>query len=52
VEVFKELQQRGVIIRPGNQFGMESWIRVTIGTREENDFFLNKFKELLAERRN
>lgn len=51
-QVFKELQQRGVIIRPGSQFGMESWIRVTIGTREENDFFLNKFKELLAERRN
>jgi histidinol-phosphate aminotransferase len=52
VEVFKELQQKGVIIRPGNQFGMESWIRVTIGTHKENEFFLKNLKELLTERRN
>lgn len=49
-EVFTELQKRGVIIRPGNQFGMGSWIRVTIGTREENEFFLANLKELLQER--
>lgn len=49
-EVFKKLQQQGVIIRPGNQFGMDSWIRVTIGTRADNEFFIRKFKKLLAER--
>jgi histidinol-phosphate aminotransferase len=48
-EVFKELQQRGVIIRPGHQFGMESWIRVTIGTRADNEYFIRNLKKVLAE---
>ncbi|RQD78176.1 MAG: histidinol-phosphate transaminase [Halanaerobium sp. MSAO_Bac5] len=46
-KVFKELQQKGVIIRPGHQFGMESWIRLTIGTQAENEFFIEKLKDLL-----
>lgn len=50
VEVFEKLQQEGVIIRPGTQFGMENWIRVTIGTRADNEFFIRKLKELLAGR--
>jgi len=49
-EAFTELQKKGVIIRPGTQFGMESWIRTTIGTRAENEFLLEKLKELLKER--
>ncbi len=42
-EVFEELQKRGVIIRPmpGN------FIRVSIGTMEENKMFVEKFKEVL-----
>ena len=49
-KVFKKLQQRGVIIRPGNQFGMDSWIRVTIGTHRQNQIFIKELKKLLAER--
>jgi histidinol-phosphate aminotransferase len=49
-EVFKKMQQRGVIIRPGNQFGMDSWIRVTVGTRADNEFFIRNLKKVLAER--
>ncbi|SFM13454.1 histidinol-phosphate transaminase [Halanaerobium salsuginis] len=49
-EVFIELQKRGIIIRPGSQFGMESWLRVSIGTREQNKLFLKNLAELLAER--
>lgn len=49
-EAFEKLQQQGVIIRSGSQFGMDSWIRVTIGTRADNEFFTRKLKELLAER--
>lgn len=43
-EVFEELQKRGVIIRPmaGN------FIRVSIGTMEENKTFVEKFKEVLS----
>ncbi|SCG84146.1 histidinol-phosphate aminotransferase [Proteiniborus sp. DW1] len=43
-EVFVELQKRGVIIRP--QFGQ--WIRVSIGTMEENRVFIEKLKEVLG----
>ena len=49
-DVFEKLQQRGVIIRPGNQFGMDSWIRVTVGTRADNEFFIRNLKKVLAER--
>ncbi len=49
-EIFDELQQQGVIIRPGNQFGMDTWIRVTVGTRADNEFFIRNLKKLLAER--
>ncbi|MFW5898023.1 MAG: histidinol-phosphate transaminase [Halanaerobium sp.] len=48
-EVFKKLQKRGVIIRPGSQFGMDSWIRVTIGTRADNEYFIRNLKKVLAE---
>lgn len=42
-EVFVELQKRGVIIRPmGGDF-----IRVSIGTRSENEIFIEKLKEVL-----
>ncbi len=43
-EVFVELQKRGVIIRPmGGTF-----IRVSIGTMEENKIFIEKLKEVLC----
>jgi len=48
-KVFEEMQQRGVIIRPGSQFGMDSWIRVTIGTRADNEYFIRNLKTVLAE---
>lgn len=46
-EVFEKMQQRGVIIRPGNQFGMDSWIRVTVGTRADNEYFIRNLKKVL-----
>jgi histidinol-phosphate aminotransferase len=48
-EVFEKLQQEGVIIRSGKQFGMDTWIRVTIGTRADNEYFIRKLKALLLE---
>lgn len=44
-EVFIELQKKGVIIRPF----MDTWIRVSIGTMEENKTFIETFKALLAQ---
>ncbi len=42
-EVFVELQKRGMIIRPI----VETWIRVTIGTMEQNKKFISLIKEVL-----
>ena len=41
--VFEELQRRGVIIRPI----VDTYIRVTIGTPEQNKIFIEKLKEIL-----
>ena len=41
--VFEELQKIGVIIRPF----MDSFIRVTIGTPEQNQIFIQKLKQVL-----
>lgn len=42
-EVFIELQKRGMIIRPI----LGTWIRVSIGTKEQNEIFIKLLKEVL-----
>ncbi|MDO5707109.1 MAG: histidinol-phosphate transaminase [Andreesenia angusta] len=44
-EVFIELQKKGVIIRPI----LENHLRVSIGTMDENKFFIEKLKEVLKD---
>lgn len=39
--------KRGVIIRPGFQWGWDNWIRVSTGTEEETHMFIEKLKEIL-----
>jgi len=46
-EVVDGLAQRGVIVRAGRALGQEGWMRVTYGTRRENDRFLAALDELL-----
>src|SRR5688572_14973481 len=38
--VFDTLQRRGVIVRPVKSYGLPEWVRVTVGTREQNDRLL------------
>ena len=38
--VFEALQRRGVIVRPLRGCGLSEWVRVTVGTRTQNDRFL------------
>lgn len=47
-EVFEHLLHTGVIIRTGDIFGASSFIRVTIGTKEENDRFLSALAAVLT----
>ena len=45
-EVFEKLSQKGIIVRPGFP-RMETYIRVTIGTKEEMEEFILKLEEIL-----
>lgn len=47
-EVFDGLMRRGVTIRTGDIFDLPTWIRVTIGTSEQNATFINALAEVLA----
>jgi histidinol-phosphate aminotransferase len=44
---FNELLKRGVIVRTGTPFGLDSWLRVTIGTSEMNTRFISALREVL-----
>jgi histidinol-phosphate aminotransferase len=46
-EVMRGLGERGVIVRAGAALGEEGRLRVTYGTREENDRFLAALDELI-----
>ncbi len=46
--VFTELLKRGVIVRTGDPWGLESWLRVTIGTREMNERFTSSLCDVLS----
>jgi histidinol-phosphate aminotransferase len=46
-EVVEGLAERGVIVRAGKALGEEGRLRVTYGTRSENDRFLAALDELL-----
>jgi histidinol-phosphate aminotransferase len=44
---FDALMSRGVIARPMDGYGLPEWLRVTVGTRPENERFIEKLKEIL-----
>lgn len=45
--VFQALQRRGVIVRPVRSYGMPEWVRVTVGTPEQNSRFLAELRHFL-----
>jgi histidinol-phosphate aminotransferase len=46
-EVLRGLEERGVIVRAGGALGQAAWLRVTYGTRHENNRFLAALDEVL-----
>ena len=46
-ELFYSLMKKGIIVRPIDLYEMKDFIRVTIGTEDENLKFLNAIEELL-----
>lgn len=47
VGVFKEMLRFGVIVRDMEQYGLKNFIRVTVGTRKENERFIKVLKKVL-----
>lgn len=48
--VFAELQRRGVIVRPVKSYGLPEWVRVTVGTADQNERFLAGLAAILVDR--
>lgn len=46
--VFNALMKKGVIIRDMNAYGLPEWVRVSIGTPEQNERFLEELRALLG----
>ena len=46
-ELIDALARRGVIVRAGKALGQEGWMRVTYGTRQENERFFQALDEAL-----
>ncbi len=49
LEVYQRLLHEGVIVRPMTSFGMESALRITVGTPDENRRLVKSFRKVLAE---
>jgi histidinol-phosphate aminotransferase len=49
--VFKQLLQRRIIVRPLNGYRLASWIRISIGTMEQNRQCVSALKEVLPPNR-
>lgn len=47
VEVFKQMLQRGIIIRAMASYKLPEWIRVSVGTMEQNRRFIAELKNVL-----
>lgn len=46
-EVYQQLLLKGVIVRPLGAYEMPNFIRVTIGTKEQNERFIEALKEVI-----
>ncbi len=50
-EVFRHLLNRKIIVRPLKGYQLASWIRISVGTMEQNRQCIAKLKEVLSEAR-
>jgi len=45
--IYEELLKRGIITRPLEDYGLKNYLRVTIGTEEENKIFVDSLREII-----
>ncbi len=48
INIVKEMESKGVIIRSLKSFGMPEWVRITIGTKRQNTILIDIMNEVLA----
>lgn len=48
-EVFEALKRQGLIVRPMDCYGLPGYVRITVGTREENERCVRALKQVLAQ---
>jgi histidinol-phosphate aminotransferase len=46
--IFEALQRRGVIVRPMKPYAMPEWLRVTVGTKSQNERLLVELAQLVS----
>ena len=47
-DVYEDLLQQGIIVRPVANYGMPNHLRITVGRADENARFLNSLEQVLA----
>ena len=47
--VFEKLMSKGYIVRAGAAFGMDKFIRITLGTKEEMEGLFMALREIINE---
>jgi histidinol-phosphate aminotransferase len=48
VELSERLLKKGLSVRPGKEFAMPTWLRITIGRPEENELLVAAMREVLT----
>jgi histidinol-phosphate aminotransferase len=47
--LFEKLLRQGVIVRPLNGYGLSEWVRISVGTMEENEKFIAALKKVTSD---
>ncbi len=49
MDIWGKLLEYGVLVRPGKTYDCPTWIRVTIGTPEENEIFIKSLNKVIKD---
>ena len=49
-ELNRYFMENGLIVRPLDSYGLENFLRVSIGTAKENNFFMKLLKKFLKQK--
>ncbi len=44
--IVRELQEKKIFVQPGAKWGMPTFMRVSVGTKKDNETFLDAVREI------